>query len=371
MTRAARRRAAFAAALCLLSAAWYLAAQTNRESYRNLYRAWREADPNLEIDAGAAAPGALASRAEKAASLASAFTAARSAAIKDTAAAQVPNQQWLDANSLQPLPALAPAPDETRLVNRESAADAASVSTFANDPDRAIQQLRQAFQREQAALQALRSAIANRQQAEDKNLKSVNAAELARAKATQEFSLLSSALNQTVAEMNQESAAWSTYYSRLAAAAAKAPSPAAPPATSSVTSPPSGTTSASAAPAAPSVALPRYTGMWSYRMGSAYFGSQPEVVDFTLHEDKGHATGTFYGRFKIPPGSSGDPVLRFEFSGDFKPTSSQFFKLTTADGASGTLQLNPGIAFNEIEVNFTTDITPGKVHQGDMILLKQ
>jgi hypothetical protein len=43
----------------------------------------------------------------------------------------------------------------------------------------------------------------------------------------------------------------------------------------------------------------------------------------------------------------------------------------TNDGAAGTIELNPGVAFNELEVNFATDIKPGKVHQGDMILLKQ
>ena len=370
MTRAVRR-SLFAAGLCLLAAVCYLAAQTNRESYRSLYRAWREADPNLEIDAATAAPDALASRAGKAAQFAASYTAARSAAIKDSAAQQAPNQQWLDANSLQPLPTLASTADEIRFINRESAADAASVSTFANDPDRAIQQLRQAFQREQAALEALRSAIAGRQQAEDRHLKSITAAELARAKAAQEFSFLSSALTESATEMNQESAAWAAYYSKLASAAT---APAPPPASAPVSSAPSAPASASVAPAKPSltpVPLLRYTGVWSYRVGSAYFGSPPEVVDFTLHEDNGHATGTFYGRFKLPAGSTGDPVLRFEFSGDFMPTVSQTFKFTTHEGAAGTLELTPGVAFNELEVNFTTEIKPGKIHQGDMILLKQ
>ena len=94
-------------------------------------------------------------------------------------------------------------------------------------------------------------------------------------------------------------------------------------------------------------------------------------MDVTVHEENGHATGTFFGRFKLPPGSTGDPVLRFEFSGDFRATFNQTFTVTTSDGATGTIDLIPAGAFNLIEVNFSTAIKAGKIHQGDMLLLKQ
>ncbi len=353
-----------AVALCLL-------AQSNRESYEELYKAWRTADPNLELDAAAGQADDLAKRAATESGLASAYGSAHAAGLSSTAGQQLQNLNWLGANPVQPLPDLAPAPAEVRFVDREAVAVGASVRTFANDPDRAIQQLRQAFQREQAALDRLKTSIVDRQQAEDKAVKSVAATEQARAKAVQEYTLLSTALSQSSGAMNQEITAWANYYSKLADAARTAP-----PAVSNAPAAPGGSPAAStsAAPPAPSITpvpLARYVGVWSYMPGMAYFGSQPEVVDFVLHEEDGHATGTFYARFKLPPGNAGDPVLRFEFSGDFKATLNQSFKLTTTDGAAGTVDINPGIAFNELEVNFTTGATPGKVRQGDMLLLKR
>jgi hypothetical protein len=354
-----------AASLCLTA---YLMAQSSRDAYRGLYRTWRDADPGLELDAAATA----ASRVEKAASLAAAYASAHAAALKQTSEQQGQNLQWLGANIVQPLPELAPALDQLRFVNREATQVGAAAAAFANDPDRAIQQVRQAYQREQAALEVLKASIADRQRAEDKAVKSVSVAEQARARAMQQYAFLSSALTQSLDAMNRETAAWAAYYSKLADAArspSAAPPPAATASASSIQPAP-----ASAAPRAPSVTpvpLTRYVGVWSFRTGSPFFGSEPEIVDVVVHEDSGHATGTFYARFKLPPGNTGDPVLRFEFSGDFKPTLNQTFTLTTNEGASGTVDLKPGIAFNELEVNFTTELQPGKAHQGDMVLLKQ
>jgi hypothetical protein len=43
----------------------------------------------------------------------------------------------------------------------------------------------------------------------------------------------------------------------------------------------------------------------------------------------------------------------------------------TSDGANGTIELIPGSAFNLLEVNFTTDPRPGKVRQGNVVLVKK
>jgi hypothetical protein len=352
--------------LTLALAALCLVAQSSRDAYRNLYRTWREADPSLELDAATAAGEALASRAARNATLAASYGAAHTTTLKSTAEQQQQSLQWLGTATLQPLPDLASAAEEIRFANRESAAVSAGIAAFANDPDKAIQQLRQAFQREQAALDVLKTSVTDRQQTEEKAFQTVSGAEQARAKAMQQFALLSSALTQSADAMNRETADWAAYYSKLEDAA-RAP-------TTDASSNAAPAASASALPRAPSITpvpLTRYIGVWSYRPGSAFFGSQPEVVDVTVHEENGHASGTFYARFKLPPGNTGDPVLRFDFSGDFKPTLNQTFTLTTADGAAGTIDLNPGIAFNELEVNFTTDVTPGKIHQGDILLLKQ
>jgi hypothetical protein len=362
-----------AATICLLAAALYLMAQSGRDAYRGQYRAWRDADPSLELDAAEATTSeALASRAAKAANLAAAYASAHAAALTRSSEQQRQNMQWLQATIVQPLPELAPAPDELRFVNREAAQVSATAAAFANDPDRAIQQLRQAYQREQAALEGLKASIADRQRAEDKAVKSVSAAEQARARAMRQYTVLSSVLTQSIDAMNRETAAWAAYYSKLADAApnpAAAPPPATPASVSSIQpAPPPPVTRA---PTITPVPLTRYVGVWSFRTGSPFFGSEPVIVDVVVHEDSGHAAGTFYARFKLPPDDTGDPVLRFEFSGDFKPTLKQTFTLTTNEGVAGTLDLNPGVAFNELEVNFTTGLKPGKVHQGDMILLKQ
>ena len=100
-------------------------------------------------------------------------------------------------------------------------------------------------------------------------------------------------------------------------------------------------------------------------------GPEPEVVDVTVQEENGHATGTFSARFKLPPGSAADAALRFQFSGDLSATRNQRFTLQTSDGAMGSIDLIPGGPFNVLEVNFTTDAKAGKINQGDVLLVKQ
>ena len=102
-----------------------------------------------------------------------------------------------------------------------------------------------------------------------------------------------------------------------------------------------------------------------------FHGAEPEFVDLVVHEENGKATGTFYARFKLPPGSTGDPLVRFDFSGDFRATRIQTFPLETSDGAKGSIDLIPGNAFNLLEVNFETEIKPGKIHLGDLLLVKK
>jgi hypothetical protein len=124
-------------------------------------------------------------------------------------------------------------------------------------------------------------------------------------------------------------------------------------------------------PSITTLPLTRYVGIWGYHAGDKFFGSEPEILDLAVHEENGHAKGTFYARFKVARGSSNDPVLRFDFSGDFTPNRIQSFKLETSDGAMGTIDLIPGGPFNVLEVKFNTEIRPGKVHQGDVLLVKQ
>jgi len=102
-----------------------------------------------------------------------------------------------------------------------------------------------------------------------------------------------------------------------------------------------------------------------------YHGPQPEFVDLVVREDNGRCEGRMVARFILPPGSAGDPVLRFEFSGEFKNSARQTFPLTTSDGASGTVDLIPGGAFNLLEINVQIAATPGKVRQANVVLIKK
>jgi hypothetical protein len=94
-------------------------------------------------------------------------------------------------------------------------------------------------------------------------------------------------------------------------------------------------------------------------------------VDLVIHEQDGHAVGTLFARFKLPPASKDDPVLRFDFKGDFKGSRNQLFALETSDGAKGSIELIPGPAFNLLEINFLIDQKPGKIRQANAVLIKK
>ncbi len=49
--------------------------------------------------------------------------------------------------------------------------------------------------------------------------------------------------------------------------------------------------------------------------------------------------------------AQGDPLLRFEFAGEFANSKAQKFELQTSDGTKGTIELIPGAAFNLLEIN--------------------
>lgn len=90
-----------------------------------------------------------------------------------------------------------------------------------------------------------------------------------------------------------------------------------------------------------------------------------------VREANGHCDGRMVARFVQPPGSSTDPVLRFEFSGEFKSSRVQTFDLQTSDGSKGTIDLIPGSAFNLLEINVQIAAKPGKVSQVNVILIKK
>jgi len=342
-------------------------AQTSRDAYRQAYREWRQSDPNLEAEAGAAG-AALAPRAEQVAGAAAKYGAARAEFLQQAASAEEQRLAWLETPPDAPSAMI----DQNALsmVTSESRAVKRTADSLAADPDPGIKQLRTMLERENASAVALGAAIEQRRRAAD-DVKSANASVAgSQMKAVDRYHAIEQDMRQAGGSSGAESVAWAEYYVSLASGARGAS--AAPPAAAPVTAP------TAVAPAPPSVApvaplpLVRYTGAWTYpATGGLFHGSEPEFADLVVHENNGKADGTLFARFKLPPGSSGDPVLRFDFSGEFHNTRNQVFVLETSDGAHGTIQLIPGPAFNLLEVNFQTDPRPGKVHQGNFVLVKK
>jgi hypothetical protein len=408
-------------ALAVFLAAALSSQQTSRDTYRNAYRTWRQADPNLERDAGGPEGPTLSTRTAAASAAAASYDAARGAFLRDQADAHSQNVLWLKNASPKPLPELASATDYLSLVQKATARVSANITTFASDQDPGIQRLSESLKRERDALEALRTAIENRVKAVTTAENAASAVEKDRTAALDEYEPVLAALQQQAGGLHQEAEAWKSYYLKLGEGAAvteaapqtssvtrpatpSAPSPSSvatppaatpPPATPRQATPPPVTSGATVSsnlpqpggasvrppgPLLPSLRQPsvtplplaRYVGGWTYPIVNGLFhGLEPQSVDLEVHVDKGHATGTFSARFKLPPGSKEDPALRFEFSGDLQATRTQVFSLTTSDGTKGSVELIPGNAFNLLEVNFQTELKPGKIRFGDVLLVKK
>jgi hypothetical protein len=106
-------------------------------------------------------------------------------------------------------------------------------------------------------------------------------------------------------------------------------------------------------------------------MAAHYHGIQPESADLVVREENGKASGTLTARFRLPAGSADNPMVRLDFAGAFGGARAQKFAITTAGGATGTLELIPGPAFNLLEVNFNTGDRPGTIRQGNFMLIKK
>ncbi|HLY06181.1 MAG TPA: hypothetical protein VKR31_10565, partial [Rhizomicrobium sp.] len=146
--------------------------------------------------------------------------------------------------------------------------------------------------------------------------------------------------------------------------APNAPTPTAPPEAGAAPTP--------RAPSVTPIPLIRYTGSWTYpQTNGLYHGIQPETIEFEVAEDNGHASGTLAARFKLPAGNTDDPVVRFTFSGDFRNARNQVFEVKSVDGSTGRIELIPGPAFNLLEINFLIESGPGKIRQGNAVLIKK
>ena len=154
------------AVLLLASAA--LAQQEAREN-------WRKTDPALERDA-ATAGATLGARADKAAAEAAKYFTARKAALESLAADTAQR-----ASVVEPLNLAADStPNMDTYLNGQNTTLGASIDTIARDPDRGIQQLRQALERERTAVAALSAGTKDVQKAREEVAQTASRVEQAR-----------------------------------------------------------------------------------------------------------------------------------------------------------------------------------------------
>ncbi len=341
-------------------------AQRSRDEYRAAYQTWRQTDPHLERDA-AAGGDPIAHRADRMAAEAQKSAAARKIFLEGLAKDEEQQVAWLENAAPSPQSSAASTLPDAKFIASEIALVTRTSDTFASDPDRGIQPLRLALAREKAALEALAPAIAQRKKSADAEIAASAGMEQARAKVLAPSRQMLDGLKDAAADAGREAAAWAEYYRKIGEGAQGVATP--------ITVVPPGVTPAvvnNPVPAPPGITpvpLARYTGAWTFPATNGLFhGAQPEFFDILVHEENGRATGTAFARFKV---STGDPILRFDFSGNFQSTQRQVFNLVTTDGAKGTIELIPGPAFNLLEVNFQTEAKPGKIRQADVLLVKK
>jgi len=361
-----------AAAFVLVVAAFAQAPPQDRRAARQeAYRRWRETDPTLERDA-VSAGATLGARADKVAAEAAKYFSLRKDELENRAA-----DARHSASLLEPVTVTPEAiPNLDRFLGAQDTILRSSIDTVAHDPDRAIQQLRASLERERTAMAAVGTALKGSQKSQEAAAQTSRAAEEVRARASEEYQKFAASFQESEQLAEKSGAVWAGYYRDLSAAArgTTAPvtssGPALPsvgPATSNAAAPP-----ASGARPVPPVPLVRYVGMWTYpTVGAHYHGPQPLSADLVVREENGQARGTLTARFKLPAGSTDNPVVRLEFAGAFGNSRAQRFMVTTSSGAMGTLELIPGPAFNLLEVNFNTGDKPGTIRQGNFLLIKQ
>ena len=345
--------------------------QDSSAAQQEAHRHWHETDPNLERDATSAG-ATLGARADKVAAEAAKYFSLRNDYLEGRAADARRGAELLEPVNVAP-EAL---PNLDRFLTAQDTILRSTIDTISRDPDRAVQQLRALLERERAAIGAIGTALKDSQKSQQAAVQTSRAAEEARTKSSDEYQKLAAGLQESEQLAQKSGASWASYYRALSDAArgATAPVTSSGPALPSAGREPASVEPArsAASNAVPPVPLARYVGAWTYPMlGAHYHGLQPESADLVVREEKGQASGTLTARFRLPSGSTDNPVVRFDFAGAFGNSRAQRFAITAAGGAAGTLELIPGPAFNLLEVNFSIGDKPGMIRQGNFLLIKK
>lgn len=330
-------------------------AQPTREQYRAPYQAWRQAAPGLEQDAAAPAP-AFAEQVRVSQEGAQKYFTERSAYLAGAQPAAVAQTAWASKPLATAEVLLATPANVNQLLAARAAKVTSDLSAFrADDKDAAIRRLRQAMERERAALRALTDSLAAHKAPLTELTDATDDAEIARASAFQALNAAGGRRTQIAEHVKREATDWSTYYKDLSEGAGARN-------VSSATAAGPGASPAKILRPNPNqIPLTRYVGDWVFPNKGLYYGPQPESVEMTIRESGGNISGTLSARFTGPA-----RTIKFDFQGAIQQAKSQTFPLQTSDGATGTVELIPGTAFNLLEVNFQA---AGAV--GNLILLKK
>jgi hypothetical protein len=357
-------RVAMQVGMMVCTTAVVLWAQSNREAYRAPFETWQGTEPDLERTAGDPGPD-FAAQVQRTSDAATAYLRSRQAFLAEQVRTEE-QARWAGQPFIGGREVLATRPEVRSLMNTTTDQLTATITTFASVRDPAIQQVRQAMERERAALNALNESM-NTREATLRELKNkTEDAELLREAVGQGLAIASAGRARIAEHIDRESTAWNAYYKTLVEGAMSTePAPGA-----------AGVGAASVKPLAPKpspagLPLSRYVGGWIFQDKKLFFGAQPETVELLVREEEGRMSGTLSARFILPAGTSGDPVLKLDFQGLVQQTRNQVFPLRTAEGVGGTIELIPGTAFNLLEVNLQIEPTDNKVRSTNFVLLKR
>ena len=362
--------------LLLISAIATGWAQTGRESYRVPYQTWRQTAPALEQDAAAPGP-TFAAQVQASTQAMQSFMKAREAYIAAPQPGAAEQAKWVG----QPLTRAEALLNTSQEVQQLLAVTGAKVATNINsyaaaDKDPAIRQLRQALERERAALRALTETMAAHKSSVTELIDLTDEAEVQRGSVSQAYASATARRTQLAAHIQREAADWAAYYKHLAEGSISggrtsgtvAPTPI----TTAAGAPnPSASARVTRPPANGQVPLSRYTGEWVFPTKGLFYGPQPETVELVVQENSGRITGTLTARFAVQAGSRENPTLTLEFQGPVLQAKTQKFALQTNDGGSGTIELIPGSAFNLLEVNVQAEARPNKIGSTNFVLVKR
>jgi hypothetical protein len=354
-------------------------AQSSRDSYRVPYQAWRQAAPALEQDASAPGP-AFAGQAQTAAQAGQAFFNAREVYFTTAQPGRAEQIKWTGTPLEHGDTALSTPPEIQQLLAVAAAKVATNIGRLADDKDPAIRQVRQAMERERAALRSLTETLSLRSASVDELAGLTNTAESQRAAVSQAQSAGGARRAQLAAHIQGEAKGWTEYYKNLAESATSgrisgtggAAGTSAPGTSAIGVGGPNPAAPAKAAPASTTglLAMSRYTGEWMFASKGLFYGPQPEMVGLVVQESNGRVIGTLDARFAAA-GNAVDPTLKLEFQGAVQQSRNQTFPLRTSDGTVGSIELLPGSAFNLLEVTIRTDPQAGKITSANFVLVKR